>query len=784
MSNTNENETPQFKKAIRFFWAVVLTGILSVFIFFYGLSEGWFGFMPSFEDLENPKTDLATEVISNDNVLLGKYYHLNRTFVSYDELPHELVNALIATEDVRFYDHSGIDVRGLFRVLKGVLTGSTSSGGGSTITQQLAKMLFPREKNQTKIELVVRKFREWVIAVKLERSYTKEEIIAMYFNKFDFLNLAVGVKSASQIYFNTIPEKLSQEKAAMLVGMAKNPAYFNPLRRPRLTFHRRNVVLFQMFKYGYIKRVAYDSLKVKPLGLDFKRSDHKEGLATYFREHLRVLMTAGKPEKKHYSKWDMASYTENLYQWTNNPLYGWCNKNFKNDGSTYDIYRDGLKIHASLDSRLQRYAEEAVKEHLALNLQKAFDKEKRYKKRPPFSNDLSQKEVNDNIMLSIKRCVRYRLMKKAGKNEEQILASFDKANKIKVFTWKGIRDTIMSPKDSIKYYKGFLRAGFMSMNPHNGHVKAYVGGPDYTHFMYDMVSQGKRQVGSIIKPILYTLAMKNGLTPCDKVLNLPQTFILSDGTPWASKNSYSKRQGEMVTLKWGLAHSVNNISGWVLKQFSPKAAVDMAKKLGIRSRIDPVPSLFLGTADISVKEMVSAYCTFANKGVHASPILVTRIDDKYGNPISTFNAPKKEVIKERTAYLMLNLLQGVVKTGTGIRLRFRYGLENAIGGKTGTTQNHSDGWFMGVTPDLVSGVWVGAEDRAVHFQGIALGQGANMALPIWAIYMKKAYADETLKLSQENFEVPRGMNANINCKETVKVKGDSLQDVDEDDEFF
>lgn len=783
MTYTNENEAPKFKNAVRIFWAVVVTGILSVFIFFYGISEGWFGFMPSFEELENPKTDLATEVISNDNVLLGKYYHLNRSFVSYDELPQELVNALIATEDVRFYEHSGIDIRGLFRVLKGVLTGSESAGGGSTISQQLAKMLFPRERNQTKIQLVMRKFSEWVIAVKLERSYTKEEIIAMYFNKFDFLNLAVGIKSASQIYFNTIPKDLSQEKAAMLVGMAKNPAYFNPLRRKKLTLKRRNVVLSQMLKYEYINRAAYDTLKLKPLGLDFKRSDHKEGLATYFREHLRVLMTAGKPNKKNYSKWDMASYKENLYQWNNNPLYGWCNKNLKSDGSKYDIYRDGLKIHTSLDSRLQRYAEEAVKEHLALNLQRAFDKEKVHKRRPPFSNDLSKKEVENNIMLSIKRCERYRLMKKAGKNDKQIQAAFDKANKIKVFTWKGIKDTLMTPRDSIKYYKGFLRAGFMSMNPHTGHVKAYVGGPDYTHFMYDMVSQGKRQVGSTIKPILYTLAMENGLNPCDKVPNVPQTFILGDGTPWASKNSYNKRQGEMVTLKWGLAHSVNNISGWVLKQFSPKAAVDMARKLGIRSNIDPVPSLFLGTADISVKEMVSAYCTFANKGVHASPILVTRIDDKYGNPISTFKAPEKEVIKEKTAYLMLNLLQGVVRSGTGIRLRFRYGLENAIGGKTGTTQNHSDGWFMGVTPDLVSGVWVGAEDRAVHFQGIALGQGANMALPIWALYMKKAYADKSLKLSQEDFAVPRGMNAHIDCKETIKTKGEAPEE-EEDEDFF
>ena len=785
MSKTKEKKPQKYKKALRIFWAIIIAGILSVITLFYGVSEGWFGFMPSFEELENPKSDLATEVLSSDNVLLGKYFHQNRTYVSFEDLPVELVNALVATEDVRFYDHSGIDLRGLGRVFKGVLTGSTSSGGGSTITQQLAKMLFPRERNSSSIQLVFRKFREWVIAVKLERSYTKEEIIAMYFNKFDFLNLAVGIKSASQIYFGKTPMELNQNECAMLVGMAKNPSYFNPIRREKLTLHRRNVVLSQMKKYDFIDRVRYDSLRVKPLGLSFTRSDHKEGLATYFREHLRMVMTAKKPDKSRYPSWDKSKYYEDIEQWNNNPLYGWCNKNFKADGSTYDIYRDGLRIHSTIDSRLQRHAESAVKEHLALDLQPSFDRERYDKIHPPFSNDLTEEEVDKNILLTIRRSERYRVMKNSGKSEEEIIKSFNVERKMRIFTWKNEKhDTIMTPKDSLIYYKGFLRAGFMSMDPHNGFVKAYVGGPNYKYFMYDMVSQGKRQVGSTIKPILYTLAMENGLSPCDKVPNVPQTFILGDGTPWASKNSYSKRSGEMVTLKWGLSHSVNNISGWVLKQFSPKAAVRMARRLGIKSEIAAVPSLFLGTADISVREMVGAYSTFANKGVHVDPIIVSKIEDKYGNTISEYRAPEKEVIKEKTAYLMLNLLQGVVRNGTGVRLGYKYGFRNAIGGKTGTTQNHSDGWFMGVTPDLVSGVWVGAEDRAVHFQTIKLGQGANMALPIWALYMKKVYGDKSLNITKRDFDVPRGMNPMIDCAPKLKNKQKEKTDEEEDEEFF
>lgn len=774
-------DTKTFIKAL---WICVGVGIFSIFFLFFGISKGWFGFMPSFEELENPHSDLATEVISADNKLLGKYYHLNRTYVEYEDLSKNLVNALVATEDVRFYEHSGIDLRGLARVFKGVLTGNSSAGGGSTISQQLAKMLFPRERNQNAIKLVFRKFREWVIAVKLERSYTKEEILSMYFNKFDFLNLAVGVKSASQIYFSSTPKDLNLNQAAMLVGMAKNPAYFNPIRRPKLTLRRRNVVLSQMTKYGYITKVQYDSLVKQPLGIKFTRSDHKEGLATYFRERLRIILTHKKPESKNYSRWEKTKYKEDLHQWKTNPLFGWCQKNKKSDGENYDIYRDGLRIITTVDSRMQRYAEEAVCEHLGKDLQVAFDKEKERKKNPPYSSDLTDEEVEQNIQTTIRRSDRYRSMRRSGKSKKEIDSVFLVKRKMRLFTWnKGLTDTLMTPRDSLIYYKGFLRAGFLSMDPHNGHIKAYVGGPDYKYFMYDMVSQGKRQVGSTIKPILYTLAMENGLSPCDKVPNVAQTFILPDGTPWASRNSYSKRGGEMVTLKWGLAHSVNNISGWVLKQFSPRAVVNMAKRLGIRSKIDPVPSLFLGTSDIYLKEMVAAYCTFPNKGVKVNPVMVTRIEDKYGNIISEFRGKEKEVIKEKTAYLMLNLLEGVVKHGTGVRLRYKYLLNNAIGGKTGTTQNHSDGWFMGVTPDLVSGVWVGAEDRAIHFQTIRLGQGANMALPIWAIYMKKVYADKTINLSQREFDSPQGIKLNINCG-GEKSNENKVKDAEEEEDNF
>ena len=721
--------------------------------------------MPTFEELENPNNRFASEVYFADGPIMNRYFEKeNRKYIEYREIPQSVIDALIATEDVRFYDHSGVDVRGLFRVAKGLLTANTSAGGGSTISQQLAKMLFPRESDLNVFELAIRKFREWVIAVRLEKSYTKEEILTMYLNKYDFLNLAVGISSAADIYFQVPLDSLKVEQAAMLIGMAKNSSYYNPVRRPELTLNRRNVVLSQMYKYDKITREECDSLKKLPLGLNFKRVDHKEGLATYFREYLRLFMTANKPDRKRYR--DLSQFRLDSVAWETNPLYGWCKKNVKVDGSHYDLYSDGLKIYTTLDSRMQKYAEEAVREHLSQDLQPLFDKEKVKKHRPPFSNDMTPTEIEEVLDRSIRQSERYRVLSKQGMSFDEIRKTFDQPLKMQVFTWNGIRDTVMTPLDSIKHYKSFFRSGFMVMQPQTGYIKAYVGGPDYRYFMYDMVSAGKRQVGSTIKPILYTLAMQEGLGPCDKVPNIPQTFILPTGEPWSARGG-TKRQGEMVTLRWGLANSENNISAWVLKQFTPEAVAQMAHKMGITSFIDPVPSVFLGTAEITVKEMVAAYSIFANKGVYNSPLPVYRIEDKYGNVLQEFRPESREVITENTAYLMCNLLEGVVTGGTGVRLRYKYKLMNPMGGKTGTTQKHADGWFMGVTPDLVGGVWVGAEDRSIHFQNLANGQGASMALPIWAKFLLKAYADPRLKMSDRPFDRPAGINKRLDCDETI-----------------
>lgn len=757
-----------FKKYWKFFvifWSVVLVGIIGVFVFFWLISAGKLGFMPTFEELENPNNRFASEVYFADGPIMNRYFEKeNRKYIEYREIPQSVIDALIATEDVRFYDHSGVDVRGLFRVAKGLLTANTSAGGGSTISQQLAKMLFPRESDLNVFELAIRKFREWVIAVRLEKSYTKEEILTMYLNKYDFLNLAVGISSAADIYFQVPLDSLKVEQAAMLIGMAKNSSYYNPVRRPELTLNRRNVVLSQMYKYDKITREECDSLKKLPLGLNFKRVDHKEGLATYFREYLRLFMTANKPDRKRYR--DLSQFRLDSVAWKTNPLYGWCKKNVKVDGSHYDLYSDGLKIYTTLDSRMQKYAEEAVREHLSQDLQPLFDKEKVKKHRPPFSNDMTPAEIEEVLDRSIRQSERYRVLSKQGMSFDEIRKTFDQPLKMQVFTWNGIRDTVMTPLDSIKHYKSFFRSGFMVMQPQTGYIKAYVGGPDYRYFMYDMVSAGKRQVGSTIKPILYTLAMQEGLGPCDKVPNIPQTFILPPGEPWSARGG-TKRQGEMVTLRWGLANSENNISAWVLKQFTPEAVAQMAHKMGITSFIDPVPSVFLGTAEITVKEMVAAYSIFANKGVYNSPLPVYRIEDKYGNVLQEFRPESREVITENTAYLMCNLLEGVVTGGTGVRLRYKYKLMNPMGGKTGTTQKHADGWFMGVTPDLVGGVWVGAEDRSIHFQNLANGQGASMALPIWAKFLLKVYADPRLKMSDRPFDRPAGINKRLDCDETI-----------------
>lgn len=772
---------------IRLFWTLFALPFVTLAIILFLVSQGVFGEMPGFEQLENPENNLASLVYSEDGELLGKYYVQNRSYVDFKEISSNIVNALIATEDIRFYEHSGIDARGLARVFFKTLLLGKSTGGGSTITQQLAKNLFPRDTTVYDSQLayatnlVLAKFKEWITAAKLERNYTKKEILVMYLNTVPFGGMNYGIKSAARTYFNTHPDSLHIEEAATLVGMLKAPTRYSPVLHPELSKQRRNIVLGQMEKYNYITQNQHDSLIALPIQIDYNAQDHNRGPARYFREHLRTLLTKEKPRKENYSNPD--TYSKDSTKWANNPLYGWCNKNKKPDGSNYDLYRDGLKIYTTINSKLQKYAEKSVRQHLGKDLQEKFFERKRNRRNAPFSNNLKKSQIDKIIDRSIKRTDRYYNLYRKGLSQDSIMRVFNKPRKMEVFSWDGVIDTVMSPLDSIIYHKHFLRAGFMSMNPKNGHVKAYVGGPDYQYFKYDHVTQGRRQIGSTIKPFLYTLAMQEGYSPCHKVPNVPSTFYINDST-WTPKNSGpSEMDGKMVTLKWGLTHSVNYISAWLIKQFNPQSVIDVMRKMGITSYIDPVPSIFLGTSDISLYEMVGAYSTFANKGVYTQPTFVTRIEDRNGNLLATFNPKESEAISEETAYLMINLLKGVVQGGTGIRVRYKYNLMNPIAGKTGTTQNQSDGWFMGVTPNLVSGAWVGGENRSIHFNNITLGQGANMALPIWALYMKKVYNDSTLTSmvsKQDSFERPTNFDYNLNCDDvgTGRAK-DRI-----DDDFF
>ena len=776
------DENSPFRKYIRHFWGLFAGVAIVVIFLFFLIARGVLGFMPTFEDLENAESVLASQVISDDDKLLGTYFSENRTFVNYEVLPDHLVKALIATEDVRFYRHSGIDFRGLLRVFKGIVTGDTSSGGGSTISQQLAKMLFPREKFSGPLQLALRKFKEWIIAVKLERSYTKEEILTMYLNKYDFLNLAVGIKTAANVYFNCEPDSLELHEAAMLVGMAKNSSMYNPVRRPEITLHRRNVVLSQMRKYKFISPEVYDSVKALPLGLDFHRVDFKRGLAPYFRDYLRQTLNAPKPEHKNYASFQRQKFVEDSIEWETNPAYGWCHKNKKRDGTDWDLYRDGLKIYTTVDSRMQQYAEEALAYHLSTNLQPLFDNRVKSLKNPPFSNDMTEEDTEELLTRFIKQTERYRVLTAEGKSYREIRENFDKPVEMNIFSWRGDIDTIMSPIDSIKWYLRYFRSSIMAMENGTGKVKAYVGGPNYEHFMYDMVKGGKRQVGSTVKPFLYTLAMQNGLTPCTKVPYVRQQFVLPDGRIWEPKDAShdAENYGKMVTLKWGLANSRNMISAWVMKQFNPNAMAEVMRKLGIYSPIDPVFSMFLGTSDITLYEMVGAFGTYANKGVFVRPYFITHIEDRHGTRVANFIPQRSEAIDEHTAFLMVNLLQGVVDEGTGNRLRNREGYGRftmPIAGKTGTTQNHSDGWFIGMTPKLSAGVWTGADLRSIHFADISAGQGANMALPIWGYFMKKVLADPTLGFSENvTFEKPNGFNVDLGCTgESPAGQGDILE---------
>ena len=772
------------RKIIKALWIFLAVIVLAIVVIFVSISKGWIGYMPPVEELENPSYKFATEIFSEDEKVLGtwSYSKENRVYTAYKDLSPSIINALIATEDVRFVEHSGIDAKALFRAfVKRGLMFQKNAGGGSTLSQQLAKQLFTENVARNTLQRLFQKPIEWVIAVKLERYYTKEEILSMYLNKFDFLNNAVGIKTAAYTYFGCEPKDLKIEEAATLVGMCKNPSLYNPVRFNERSRGRRNVVLEQMRKAGYITDAECDSLQALPLKLTYNRVDHKEGLATYFREYLRGVMTAPKPVRSDYRGWQMQKFYEDSIAWETNPLYGWCAKNKKKDGTNYNIYTDGLKIYTTVNSRMQQYAEDAVKEHLGDYLQPVFFKEKEGSKNAPYARSLPEKRVEELLTKAMKQTERYRLMKEAGASEQQIRKAFDTPEEMTVFSWKGDKDTIMTPMDSIRYYKSFLRTGFMSMDPANGHVKAYVGGPNYVYFQYDMAMVGRRQVGSTIKPYLYTLAMENGFSPCDQARHVEQTLIDENGTPWTPRNANDKRYGEMVTLKWGLANSDNWISAYLMGKLNPYDLVRLIHSFGVRNKaIDPVVSLCLGPCEISVGEMVSAYTAFANKGIRVAPLFVTRIEDSDGNVISTFAPQMEEVISASSTYKMLVMLRAVINEGTGGRVR-RYGITADMGGKTGTTNDNSDAWFMGFTPSLVSGCWVGGDERDIHFGRMTYGQGAAAALPIWAMYMKKVYDDPTLGYDQqERFKLPEGFDP---CAGSETPDGEVIEEGGLDDLF-
>lgn len=742
---------------MRVLWGLLCASVVFVAIAFTSIWFGWVGYMPDIADLQNPISRYASQVYSVDGKILGTYNmnRENRVHVDFNNLSPYLVQALVATEDERFYEHSGIDFIALTRaVVKRGLLGQKSAGGGSTITQQLAKQLYSATAKST-LERVMQKPIEWVIAIKLERFYTKEEIITMYLNYFDFLHNAVGIKTASDVYFRKDPKSLSLTEAATLIGLCKNPSYFNPVRYPERCTERRNVVLSQMHKVGFISEDEYRKANGEPLALNFHRIDHKDGIATYFREFLRRYIMAEKPEPGDYPSWNRVQYSIDSTAWETDPLYGWCNKNYKKNGEHYNVYTDGLKIFTTIDSRMQKYAEEAVLQHVGHYLQPAFSKENRTKPNAPFTNALTASEVRGILNRSIRQSERYRAMKELGATDEEIQKAFRTPVEMSVFTYHGAVDTVMTPLDSIRYIKSFLRAGFVSMDPRNGAVKAYVGGVDFTHFTYDMATQGRRQVGSTIKPFLYSLCMSNGMSPCDVAPNVQQTY-----GNWTPRNGSRARYGQMVTLKWGLAQSNNWISAYLMSRLNPQDFLRILNDFGINT-FGAYPSmvLCLGPNEVSVCEMVSAYTTFANHGIHSYPMFVSKIEDNEGNVVATFQPRMNEVISEESTYKMIEMLRAVMNGGTGSRMRYRYNIECDMGGKTGTTNRNADAWFMGFTPSLVSGCWVGGEDRDIHFDSTRMGQGANMALPVWAYYMKKVFADKSLGYDpDEKFDIPEEFN--------------------------
>lgn len=757
----SDTKAKRRKLLIALMWAFFVAAVGAVFVFFFLVYNGVIGYMPPIEELKNPKDRFASVVYSADGVELGRYFSNtgNRVYVEFDDISQNVIDALIATEDSRFEEHSGIDLKALGRVaVKTLLLNQKNAGGGSTITQQLAKQLYSPASSGL-LDRALQKPIEWMIAVKLERFYSKDEIIKMYLNQFDFLYNAVGIKSAAYVYFGKDPQDLNLQEAALLVGMVKNPSYYNPVRHPERTKERRNTVFEQMYKNDMITKEELDSLKALPVELDFHRVDHKEGLAPYFREELRRILRAKKPVRKNYRGWEAQKFVDDSIAWETNPLFGWIEKNPKPDGTKYDIYTDGLKIYSTIDSRMQRYAEESVRDHLGKTLQPSFFREKKGVKGAPYTTnreELSSSQLNGLISKAMKQSDRYYAMKNAGYSESDIDRAFHTPVEMKVFSYEGPVDTIMTPLDSILYSKHFLRAGFMSMEPVTGHVKAYVGGPNFAFFQYDMVATGRRQIGSTIKPFLYTYAMEEGYTPCDEFLNVQPTIYDELGRPWSPRNAGSARVGEMVDIRWALTNSNNWISAQLMSQLSPAQLVRNMHNFGITNHLDPVIALCLGPCDVSVKEMVTAYSAFANNGMRVDPLYVTAIADNNGNIISEFNPVHTEVISTEAYYKILSILLNVVDSGTGNRLRRPpYNITAQMGGKTGTTNSNSDGWFMGFTPQLVSGVWVGGEERYIHFNGMAMGQGASMALPIYGLYMKKVYADPSLHYRQDaRFDFP------------------------------
>lgn len=745
------------EKIVRTLWTLLGVAVVGAVLFFTAISKGWIGYVPPLDELENPISRFASQIISSDGVLLGTWsFNENRIFVSHDEIAPCMFKALVATEDKRFYHHDGIDYRGLMRaIIKRGILGQASAGGGSTITQQLAKQLYTSTAS-SETERVMQKMIEWVIAVKLERYYSKDEILTLYLNYFDFLHHAVGIKTAAKVYFNKDPKDLNVAEAAMLVGMCKNPSYFNPIREPARVKERRNVVLALMRDAGYISPDECSAYQAEDLGLHFQNVTHKDGMATYLREHLRRIMMAKKPDRSSYAEWQEQQYHDDSLAWAQDPLYGWCNKNFKKDGTPYNIYTDGLRVYTSIDSRMQRYAEEAVVQHMAGFLQPAFEKEKKGMPSFPFSTSLTPAQIKQIVHRNIMQSDRYKAMKAEGLSESEIDQIFRKKVPMSVFTYHGDVDTLMSPLDSILYYKSFLRAGFMSMDPSTGEVKAYVGGLDYASFQYDMCMTGRRQIGSTIKPYLYALAMENGFTPCDEAPNVQRTYMVA-GRPWTPRNANHSRYGQQVTLKWGLSQSNNWISAYLMSKLNPHALVQLIRAFGVESlELYPSMSLCLGPCDISVAEMVSAYTAFVENGIRVAPLLVTKIENNEGEVVATFRPRMNEVISAESSYKMLDMLKAVVDQGTAGRLRYKYKMEGDIAGKTGTTNNNSDGWFIGFVPRLVSGCWVGGENRDIHFDKMSMGQGATMALPIWANYMKKVYADKSLGYKNtEKFNIPK-----------------------------